>query len=228
MDKLVSRKWGNISVADGFFLTFVGFVALMLELQTNSSNYLNYTVFYKFWVPVISFCFIAGSFFVVLGVAYLKKISKWSYVSITAGFALIAVEASKLAVTLQGTHEEFGIGWSDFQHYWSLDFFSVLMAACFLIALGIILGLNMKGKLGYITVVGGSALMLDGVAILAANLATSLNYYPPNYVFSLQVAWNSSISLFITVGAGVIASGTGYLIKTGRRNNRLNSDGDNL
>lgn len=223
MDKLVSRKWGNVSVADGFFLAFVGFVTLILELQTNSSNYLNYTVFYKFWVPVISFCFIAGSFFVVLGVAYLKKIgSKWSYAFITAGFALIAVEASKLAVTLQSTYEEFGIGWGDFQQQWSLYFFSVLMAACFLIALGIILGLNVKGKLGYITIVGGSAVMLDGAAIFSANLATSLNYYPPNYLFSLQVAWNSSISLFLVVGAGLVALGTGYLIKAIRGITRLN------
>jgi hypothetical protein len=80
MDKQVRNKWGNVSVAEGFFLILIAVVILTLELQTNNSNYLNYTVFYKFLVPIISFCLIAGAFFVVIGVVYLRKIrNKWSY-----------------------------------------------------------------------------------------------------------------------------------------------------
>jgi hypothetical protein len=218
LDKQVRNKWGYLPVAEGCFLIFAAIAILMLELQTNSSNYLNYTVFYKFWVPIISLCLIAGAFSVVIGVVYLRKIrNRWSYASITAGFSLIAFEAYKLAATLEGTYEQFGIGWSDFQQYWALYFFSGLMAACFLIVLGIILGLKIKNKLGYVTITGGFAIMLVGASILAANLATSLNYYPPNYYFSLQVAWNTTISNFLIAGALIVAVGTAYLIRVRSR-----------
>jgi heme/copper-type cytochrome/quinol oxidase subunit 2 len=151
--------------------------------------------------------------------------------SITAGFSLIAIEAYKLAATLEGTYEHFsassglvGIGWGNFQQYWALDFFSSLMAACFLIVLGIILGLKVRNKLGYVTIAGGVAIMLVGVSILAANLATSLNYYPPNYYFSLQVAWNTTISFFLIIGALLVVVGTVYLIKVRNRNRRNQED----
>ena len=224
MQKQVRNKWGTVSVAEGFFLILIAVVILMLELDANNSNYLNYTVFYKSWVPIISFCLVAGAFFVVTGVVYLRKIrNKWSYASITAGFTLIAFEAYKLAATLEGTYGQHGIGWGDFQQYWALAFFSGLMAACFLIVLGIILGLKVKNKLGYVTITGGLAIMLVGASILAANLATSLNYYPPNYYFSLQVVWNTTISIFLITGALIVVAGTGYFIKirNGNRRKRL-------
>ncbi|MGA2385326.1 MAG: hypothetical protein ABSG33_02200 [Candidatus Bathyarchaeia archaeon] len=220
LDKQVRNKWGYLPVAEGCFLIFAAIAILMLELQTNNSNYSNYTVFYKFWIPIISLCLIAGAFSVVIGVAYLRRIrNRWSYASITAGFSLIAIEAYKLAATLEGTYEQFGIGWSDFQQNWAPYFFSGLMAACFLIVLGIILGLKVRNKLGYVTITGGLAVMLVGASILAANLATSLNYYPPNYYFSLQVAWNTSISDFLIVGALIVAVGIVYLARD--RNRKL-------
>ena len=225
MEKQVRNKWGNVSVAEGFFLILIAVVILMLELDANNSNYLNYTVFYKSWVPIISLCLIAGAFFVVLGVVYLRKIrNKWSYASITAGFSLIAIEAAKLAATIEGTYEQHGIGWGDFQKYWALAFFSGLMVACFLIVLGIILGLKVRNKLGYVAITGGLDMMLVGASVLAANLATSLDYYPPNYYFSLQVAWNATISVFLITGALIVVAGTGYLIKVRSRNQRNQED----
>lgn len=218
MDKQVRNKWGYAPIAGGLASILIAVVVLNLELETNNSNYLNYSVFYKFWVPIISFCLIAGAFFVVIGVVYLRKIrNKWSYSSITGGFTLIAIEAYKLAATLEGTHEQFGIGWSDFQQYWALGFFSVLMAGLFLIVLGIILGLRIRNKPGYVTIAGGLAIMLVGASILAANLATSLNYYPPNYYFSLQVAWNTTISFFLIIGAIFVVVGTVYLMRARNR-----------
>jgi hypothetical protein len=219
MDKQVRNKWGYAPMAGGLASILIAAAILNLELETNGSNYLNYTVFYKFWVPTISFCLIAGAFLVVIGVVYLRKFrNKWSYASITAGFTLIAIEAYKLAFTLEGTYEQFGIGWSDFQQYWALDFFSVLMAGAFLIVLGIILGLRVRNKLGYVTITGGLAIMLVGASILAANLASSLNYYPPNYYFSLRVAWNATISFFLIIGALFVVVGTAYLMMVRNRN----------
>jgi hypothetical protein len=219
VDKQVRNKWGYAPIAGGLASILIAVVILNLELETNNSNYLNYTVFYKFWVPIISFCLIAGAFFVVMGVAYLREIrNRWSYASITAGFSLIAIEAYRLAATLEGTYEQFGIGWSDFQQYWALDFFSVLMTGAFLIVLGIILGLKVRNKLGDVTITGGLAMMLVGASILAANLATSLNYYPPNYYFSLQVAWNATISFFLIIGALIVVVGTVYLMRARNRN----------
>jgi hypothetical protein len=227
MDKQVRNKWGYAPIAGGLASILIAAVILNLELETNSSNYLNYTVFYKFWVPIISFCLIAGAFFVVIGVVYLREIrSKWSYASIGAGFTLIAIEAYRLAFTLEGTYEQFGIGWSNFQQYWALDFFSVMMAGAFLIVLGIILGLRVRNKLSYVTITDGLAIMLVGASILASNLATSLNYYPPNYYFSLQVAWNTTISFFLIIGAFFVVVGTVYLMRA-RNRNRL-SEGSAL
>ena len=91
------------------------------------------------------------------------------------------------------------------------------MAACFLIVLGIILGLKVRNQLGYVTITGGSAIMLVGASILATNLATTLNYYPPNYLFSLQAAWNSNVSYSLLVGGLIVIVGTLYLIMTKRR-----------
>jgi len=226
MNKQAINDWGWAPVAVGFLLILIVTALLMLELQANNSNYLNYNVFYSFWFPIISFCLIAGAFFVVIGVVYLRKIrNKWSYASITAGFSLISIEAYRLAATIEGTYTRIaasygyvGIGWYNFQQYWALDFFSVLMTACFLIVLGIILGLKVRNKLGYITITGGLAIMLVGVSILATNLTTSLDYYPPNYYFSLQVAWNTTISYFLIIGALIIVVGTGYLIWARNRN----------
>ncbi|MGA2680552.1 MAG: hypothetical protein ABSF44_01985 [Candidatus Bathyarchaeia archaeon] len=208
-----------IPIAIGFLLIIIS----VLELQNTTNQVANayWIHFYKSIVPIISICLVAGAFLVVIGGVYLKNIrNKWSYSSITVGFSLIAVEAAELAITLKGTQGPSGIGWGDFQQHWALSFFSVLMAACFLIVLGIILGLKTKNKLGYVMVTGGFAVMLVGASVLAANLATSLDYYPPNYYFSLQAAWNTTISYFLIIGAIIVATGTGYLMWARNRNRR--------
>ena len=199
---------GYASLAIGFLLIIVA----VLELQDTTTQVTNayWIFFYKSLIPAISICLVAGAFFVVIGGVYLKNIrNKWSYSSITVGFSLIAVEATELAITLQGTQGPSGIGWGDFQQHWSLDFFSGLMAACFLIVLGIILGLKVRNKLGYVIITGGFAVLLVGITVLAANLATSLDYYPPNYYFSLQEAWNTTVSYFLIIGALIVAVGLG-------------------
>ncbi len=214
----VRNKWGYVSSVTGFLLVFFAIATFLLELQINNSNYLNYTAFYEFAVPIISFCLIAGAFFVVIGTVYLRNIrNKWSYASITVGFTLINIEAYKLAVALIGTRE-FGIGWSDFQTYWALSFFSFLMAGVFFIISGIIAGSKVRSKVGYIIIIGGATIMLLGLSILAINLATSLNYYPPDYYFSLRAAWNTTITYLLIIGALIVAFGTGYLITVRKRN----------
>jgi hypothetical protein len=177
--------------------------------------------FYKFLVPIISICLVAGAFLVVIAGMYLKNIkNKWSYSSVTVGFSLIAADAAELITTLEGAQGPIGIGWGDFQQHWSLSFFSVFMAACFLIVLGIILGLRTKNKLGYVIVTGGFVVMLAGASVLATNLVTNLDYYPSNYYYSLQEAWNTTISYFMIIGALTVAVGTGYLVRTRNRNRR--------
>lgn len=217
MDKQVSYERGYVLIAVGFLLIFITVAILTGALNNNRNDF--WISFYHFWVQVVAFCLITGAFFVIVGVVYLFNIrNKWSYASITVGFGLVAFEATELAITLHGTQGPGGIGWDYFQKYWSLDLFSGLMAACFLIVLGIILGLKVRNKLGYVIITGGAAIMIVGASILAANLATSLNYYPPDYYFSLQVAWNTTISYFLIIGALVVAVGTAYLIAIRRRN----------
>jgi hypothetical protein len=62
--------------------------------------------------------------------------------------------------------------------------------------------------------------MAVGITVLAANLVTTLNYYPPHYYISLQEAWNTAISYFLVIGALIVATGTGYLTIVRIRNRR--------
>ena len=221
MDKQATNKWGLAPVAAGLFLILV---SVFIFLQAiNNYNYTNYITFYNFWFPLLSFCFVVGAFFIVIGMVYLRNIrSKWSYASIIAGCSLIAIDMYELAATIKSIRGFDGsivmVGWGDFQQHWSVDFFSGVMAACFLIVIGIILGLKVRNKLGYVIITGGFAVFFVGITVLAANLATSLNYYPPNYYFSLQVAWNTAISYLLVIGALIVAVGTGYLIWARNRN----------
>ena len=223
-------KRGYIPIVIGFFLIVLGIVTLILELQNANLNGYNPTGwlnFYDFWVIVISFCFIAGAFFVVIGIFFLRRITKMlSYALLAAGFALIIFEVSRLLIVLGENNRlsNSGIGWSDFQSHWSLSFFSFLATGVFLIVLGVILGLRFKFKVGYVILTVGFAVMLVGASVLAANLATSLNYYPPNYYFSLQEAWNTTISYFLMIGTLIIAMGTVYLIIVRIRNRRNQED----
>lgn len=198
-------------------LIFITVAVLTGALNNNRNDF--WISFYHFWVQVVAFCLITGAFFVVIGVMYLFNIrNKWSYASITVGFGLVAFEATDLAITLRGTQGPGGIGWDYFKKYLALELFSGLMAAYFLIVLGIILGLKVRNKLGYVIITGGAAIMLVGAFILAANLATSLNYYPPDYYFSFRIAWNNIISYFLIIGALIVAAGAAYLIAIRRRN----------
>lgn len=207
-------KRGYIPVATGLFLILI---ASFIFLQAiNNYGYTNYTVFYNFWFPLVSFCFVAGAFSIIIGIVYLRNIrSKWSYASIIVGCSLLAIAMYELAATIKSTSFSgriVMITWGDFQQHLSLDFFSGVMAACFFMVLGIILGLKVKNKIGYAIIAGGFAVLLVGITVLAANLVTSLNYHPPNYYFSLQIAWNATISYFLIIGALMIIAGIGYLI----------------
>ena len=221
------NEWGYAPIATGFLLIVLGIVILILELQNaklNGYNGIGWLSFYNFWVVVISFCFIAGAFLVVIGLFFLKSIANiLSYALLAAGFALIIFEVSRLLIQLgeNNTLSRSGIGWSDFQEYWSFGFFSFLMAGIFLITLGVIFGLQVKNKAGYITVSGGLATILLGLSLLSTNLATSLNYYPPNYLFSLQEAWNSTISYSLIAGALILILGAIQLFRTHRKTANL-------
>jgi hypothetical protein len=220
IDLQIRNKWaGFISIIGGFASILI---AVFIFLQAiNNYDYTDYTAFYNFWFPLVSFCFVASAFFMVIGIIYLRNIrGKWSYASIAAGCSLIAIVMYELAATIKSTRFNGSVvmaGWDDFQQHWSLDFFSGVMAACFFIVLGIILGLKVKNKLGYVIITGGFAVMFVGISVLAANLATSLNYYPPNYYFSLQVAWNTTISYSLIAGASIVAVGTAYLLRVRNR-----------
>ena len=218
MDKKTINDWGWAPVTVGFFVILIT-VFIFLE-SLNPTNYtFHYATFTDFWFPLVSFLFIAGTFLVVIGAVYLRNIrSKWSYASIAGGFSLLAIDMFELIAAIKSMQGE--IDWGDFQQYWSLNFFSGLMAACFLIIIGIILGLKVKNKLGYVIITGGFAAMAVGIAVLAANLVTTLDYYPPHYIISLQEAWNTSISYFLVIGALLVAIGTGYLIMVRIRNRR--------
>ena len=172
MDKQAINDWGWAPVSVGFFVIFIT-VFIFLE-SLNPTNYtFHYTTFTNFWLPLVSFLFIAGAFFVVIGAVYLRNIrSKWSYASITAGFCILAFDMFELIAAIKNMQGE--IDWGDFQQYWSLNFFSGLMAACFLIVFGIIPGLKIRNKLGYVIVTGGFATMAIGVTVLAANLVKTL------------------------------------------------------
>jgi hypothetical protein len=216
MDKQTINDWGWAPLVVGFFVILIT-IFIFLE-SLNPTNYtFHYTAFTDFWFPLVSFLFIAGAFLVVIGAVYLRNIrSKWSYASITAGFSLLAIDMFELIDAIKTLQGE--IDWGDFQQYWSLNFFSGLMAAGFLIVVGIILGLKLRNKLGYVIITGGFALMAVGVTVLASNLVTTLDYYPPHYYVSLQEAWNTAISYFLIIGALIVVIGTGYLTWARNRN----------
>jgi len=218
MDKQTINDWGWAPLVVGFFVILIT-IFIFLE-SLNPTNYtFHYTAFTDFWFPLVSFLFIAGAFLVVIGAVYLRNIrSKWSYAAITVGFSLLAIDMFELIAAIKSMRGE--IDWGDFQQYWSLNFFSGLMAAGFLIVVGIILGLKLRNKLGYVIITGGFALMAVGVTVLASNLVTTLDYYPPHYYVSLQEAWNTTISYFLVIGALIEALGTVYLIVATIRNRR--------
>ncbi|HMK94120.1 MAG TPA: hypothetical protein VK536_01845 [Candidatus Limnocylindrales bacterium] len=213
-------KWEYAPIAIGFLLILLGIGILIIELQNANLNGYNgsgWLSFYNFWVIIISFCFIAGAFLVVIGIFFWKRIANiLSYALLAAGFALIILEVSRLLVQLgeNNTLSSSGIGWSNFQEYWSFGFFSFLMTGILLIILGAILGLQIKNKAGYVAVSVGLVTILFGLSLLSTNLATSLNYYPPNYLFSLKEAWNSTISYSLIAGTLIMIIGAIQLFRT--------------
>ena len=93
--------------------------------------------------------------------------------------------------------------------------------------LGIILGLKVRGKLGYITIAGGLAVILYGISILMVNLEIIFDYQwapPVSNWFILQQSWAPIISYTLIAGALSVAVGTGYLIKVRSGNQRNQED----
>ena len=215
---------GYIPIVAGFTLIVLGIVILILELQNANLNGYNgsgWLSFYNFWVVVISFCFIAGAFSVVIGLFFLKRVVNISsYALLAAGFALIIFEASRLLIQLgeNNTLTRNGIGWYGFQEYWSFGFFSFLTAGIFTIIVGVILGFQAKNKAGYITVSGGLAMILFGLSTLMVNLTTHTSN---NLYVNLQYSWSPAIAYSLTVGALICAVGTLYLARARARTRPL-------
>ena len=145
----------------------------------------------------------------------MRKISNiFSYVLITGGFILTIIDVNSLFVNWVKPNINV-IGFDNFSSF-SVSFFSYLMSGAFLIVLGIILGLKVRGKLGFITIAGGLAVLLYGVSILMVNLEIIFDYQwapPVSDWFILQQSWAPVISYSLIAGALLVAVGTGYLVK---------------
>jgi len=212
MNKQVRNKWGYAPIVAGFFLFAFGVVALTIQLIVNSDlftgvSYLDRFNFWYFWAPIISYSLIAGALFVVVGIAILKGIrNPLSYASIAGGFILIIIDAYTLFINFINPHIN-AIGFSNLD---SVSFFSYLMAGAFFIILGIIVGLRVTGKIGYVSITGGLAFLLLGVSILMVNLESHTS---PNWYINLRYSWASVISYSLIAGALFVAVGTAYLIR---------------
>jgi uncharacterized membrane protein YhaH (DUF805 family) len=223
MDKQVRNKWGYAAIAVGFAFIIIGVSILMVNIQNNQFSafgYANRDNFWYFQAPIIAYSIVAGSFLAVIGVAILRKITNiFSYVSITCGFILTIIDVNSLFVNWVKPNINI-IGFDNFSGF-STSFFSYLMSGAFFIVLGIILGLKFRGKLGYVSIAGGLAVMLVGVSILMVNLGdhTSSNWY-----LNLRLSWAPVISYTLIAGALLVAVGTGYLIKVRSRNQRNQED----
>jgi hypothetical protein len=78
--------------------------------------------------------------------------------------------------------------------------FAYLLIGSFLIVLGIILGLRVRGKLGYVSLAGGLSILLFGLSILIVNFESN-NYLLPDWYSDLKMSWNILISSSLIIGA---------------------------
>jgi hypothetical protein len=158
-----------------------------------------------------------GAFLAVVGIAIFIGIRNiLSYTSITGGFILILIDVYTLFINWVKPNINI-IGYDNFSSF-SLSFFSYLMAGAFFMILGIIVGLRVKGKLGYVSLTGGLALILIGVSILMVNLG---DHTSPNWYLNLRLSWEPVISYSLIAGALFVSVGTAYLIRARNRNWKL-------
>jgi hypothetical protein len=217
----VRNKWGYAPIATGLGLVLLGVVTLTVQLIVNGdlfsfTNYADRFNFWYFWAPIISYSLIVGAFLAVVGIAIFRGIRNiLSYASITGGFILILIDVYTLFVNWVKPNINV-IGYDDFSSF-SVGLFSYLMAGAFFMVLGIIVGLRVKGKLGYVSISGGLALVLIGVSILLVNLGdhTSQDWY-----LNLRLSWEPFISYSLIAGTLFVAVGTAYLTMVRNRSRK--------
>ncbi len=206
MDKQVRNKWGYAPIAVGLALIFFGIIILVVSIVTNGITYETAHFFWHFLAPLISYSLVVGSFVTVIGLAILRKITNvFSYVSITCGFILIIIDVYTLLInSIYPYINDIG-----FDNLNTVSLFSYLMAGAFFMTLGIIIGLRVRGKIGYVSIAGGLALILLGVSILWFNLETHTS---SNLYLNLRLSWAPAISYSLIAGTFFAVVGTAYLI----------------
>jgi roadblock/LC7 domain-containing protein len=205
------NKMGYALIAVGFALILIGLIILMINIGNNQFSAYGYANRFNFWyfqAPIIAYSIVAGSFVAVIGIAILSKITNViSYVSIIFGFVLSIIDVNSLFVDWVKPNINI-IGFGNFSSF-SSGFFSYLMAGAFFAVLGIILGLNVRGKLGYISVTGGLAVMLVGVSVLMVNLG---DHTSSDWTLNLRLSWAPVIFFSLITGMLIVIVGTAYLI----------------
>ncbi len=184
----VRNKWGYVPIAGGFGLiaaglvTFIIHVVLNGELSGTAAAYAQRSDFWFYWAPMITVFLIAGAFAAVIGVFVLKRVTnRWFYALIAGAFILIAFDSYFFVFNWAKDFINI-IGIENFYPLSATYFFSGLMAAVFMVALAMVLGLKVRNKWGIITAVGGSVLILLAVFLIVLDAAATIAIDP---VFSL-------------------------------------------
>ena len=211
------NRWEYAPIAIGLTLVLIGLFILVLSIATDSITYENRYFFWDSLAPVISYSMIIGSFVAVIGVAVLKRISNaLSYASISGGFFLIFIGGYMLLTNWIPNNIN-TLGFDNFSTFFAVTFYSYMFSGAFFIALGVIIGLKIKNRVAYVTVTGGSAIMLFGISMLLTNLADHLS---TNYYLYLQLSWAPFISNSLIIGSVFVLVGVAYLIVVGSRRHR--------
>ena len=92
-----------------------------------------------------------------------------------------------------------------------------MFSGAFFIVVGVIIGLKIRNRIAYVTITGGSAIMLFGISMLLTNLADHLS---TNYYLNLQLSWAPFISNSLIIGSAFVLVGVTYLIVVGSRRHR--------
>jgi len=210
------NKWGYAPISVGLWLIILGLAILIFNIGNNQFSaygYSNRDNFWYFQAPIIAYSIVSGSFITVIGVAILRKITNiLSYVSITVGFVLTIIDVNSLFVNWVKPNINI-IGFDNFSSFSSL-FFSYLVAGAFFMVLGIMLGLKLRGKLGYVTITGGLAVMLVGISVLMVNLEYHTS---PDWYLNLRLSWAPIISYSLITGMLIEVVGALYLIMVRHR-----------
>lgn len=218
VDKQVKNRWGYAPITAGFALIALGVIALIIQLVVNSDlfngvSYLDRFNFWFYWAPIIFFSLITGALIVVIGVAVLRKITNvFSYVSIVCGFALIVISTQNLMSNLAQSINI--IGWSNFWGNWAIFFLPVLIIGGFLVVLGVVLGLRIRGRWGYGSIAGGLTSVLFGAATYIIK-SESGSFYAG---WQWDNFWGTLSPLFLIGGAFLVLAGMAYLLRIRSRN----------